>query len=143
MTAADGATVASPSRAVLAPSALATLGQSGIVGTRAYMAPEQARGLPVDQRADIYAFGMILSEMLIGRRPLPKGLTLAEAFERRSSSHRPRCARRTRACLRRSTRSCVRCLQPDPEKRFKTTAELVAALDSLDDAASRFRSSVV
>jgi serine/threonine protein kinase/tetratricopeptide (TPR) repeat protein len=133
VTAAEGATVASPSRAVLAPSALATLGQSGIVGTRAYMAPEQARGLPVDQRADIYAFGMILSEMLIGRRPLPKGLTLAEAFERRLFE--------TPTSLRASDPGLppavdeivVRCLQPDPEKRFKTTSELVAVLDGLDD----------
>ena len=47
------------------------------------MAPEQARGLAVDQRADIYAFGMIVSEMLIGRRPVPDGLTPIEAFQRR------------------------------------------------------------
>jgi len=132
-TAVEGATVAPPSRAVLAPSALATLGQSGIVGTRAYMAPEQARGLAVDQRADIYAFGMILSEMLIGRRPLPKGLTLAEAFERRLFET-PTSLRATDPSTPAAVDEIVlRCLQPEPEKRFKTTAELVAALDNLDD----------
>ena len=39
-----------------------------VVGTLDYMAPEQARGHTVDHRADIYAFGLILSDMLIGRR---------------------------------------------------------------------------
>ena len=46
----------------------ATLAGS-IVGTVAYMAPEQATGQEVDQRADIYAFGLILYDMLVGRRP--------------------------------------------------------------------------
>jgi serine/threonine protein kinase len=39
-----------------------------VVGTVEYMAPEQARGQQVDQRADIYAFGLILYDLLVGRR---------------------------------------------------------------------------
>jgi serine/threonine protein kinase/tetratricopeptide (TPR) repeat protein len=40
-----------------------------VMGTYAYMAPEQAKGLPVDARADIYSFGLVLREMLTGERP--------------------------------------------------------------------------
>jgi len=53
--------------------------QGVILGTAAYMSPEQAAGLDVDARADIWAFGCILFEMLAGRRPFD-GKTTAETL---------------------------------------------------------------
>ena len=61
-------------------SALAT--QAGVIlGTAAYMAPEQAKGLPVDARADIFAFGCVLYEMLTGR-PAFDGESMADILSR-------------------------------------------------------------
>src|SRR5207245_10223454 len=51
-----------------------------ILGTAAYMSPEQAKGKPVDRRADIWAFGAVLFEMLTGK-PLYSGETAAETLD--------------------------------------------------------------
>ena len=62
------------------PTLTAAATQMGVImGTAAYMSPEQARGKPVDQRADIWAYGAVLYEMLSGKRPF-KGRDASETL---------------------------------------------------------------
>ena len=67
------------------PTLTAAATQMGVImGTAAYMSPEQARGRPVDKRADIWAFGCVLFEMLTGRRAFEgedASVTLAEVIK--------------------------------------------------------------
>src|SRR5688572_11822335 len=60
-----------------------------IVGTIAYMAPEQAKGEPVDQRADMYSLGLIVSDMLTGLRQRSSDLSAIEELQRRISTRPP------------------------------------------------------
>src|SRR5262245_48358830 len=83
-----------------------------IMGTAAYMAPEQARGKPVDKRADIWAFGVVLYEMLTGRR-LFEGETISDTLAGVLTKEPDwdRAPAKVRRLLR-------RCLEKDPKRRL-------------------------
>jgi tetratricopeptide (TPR) repeat protein len=104
-----------------------------VIGTIEYMAPEQARGEHVDQRADIYAFGLILYDMLAGRRRVDHAPSAVLELQKRMA-HPPASIRSIVPQVPDALDKLVtRCIEPEAEKRFQSAAELVAALDRLDD----------
>jgi serine/threonine protein kinase len=102
-----------------------------ILGTAAYMAPEQARGRIVDKRADVWAFGCVLFEMLAGRRPFD-GSDVSEVLASviKSDPDWTQLPVETPAPIRRLLR---RCLQKDPKRRLRDIGD---AEGELDDAFS-------
>jgi eukaryotic-like serine/threonine-protein kinase len=117
------------SRSVTGTGAGTVLG--AVVGTLEYMAPEQGRGIAVDQRADIYAFGLLLYDMIGGRqRLLTTESAIAEMMSRMTQPPPPLRARVPQVPEALDA-IVTRCLQPDPDQRFQKTSELVAALDAL------------
>ena len=99
-----------------------------ILGTAAYMSPEQARGKPVDKRADIWAFGCVLYEMLTGRAPFP-GDTITDVIaavvknEPDWTALPPDTPPRIRTLL-------ARCLRKDPRTRLRDIGD--ARLDIIE-----------
>jgi eukaryotic-like serine/threonine-protein kinase len=106
----------------------------GIVGTVEYMAPEQASGRDVDQRADIYSFGLILYDALVGiGRSARAESPVAELRARMKAALPP--ARSVEPAVPEAIDALVsRCLDPDPEKRYQTTSDLEIDLNRLDEA---------
>ncbi len=112
-----------------ADAAMATMVGS-VVGTVDYMAPEQAKAQPADQRADIYAFGLIFRDLLLGSRP-KSGNPVADLMARIQEGLPPPRSLDP-AIPEEVDRLITRCLELDPDARFATSAELVEALDRLD-----------
>jgi serine/threonine-protein kinase len=102
--------------------------QTGIIlGTAAYMSPEQARGKAVDARADIWAFGVVFYEMLTGERPFRgDGLTDTLASVVRDEADLSKVPAAVRTLL-------ARCLEKDPRRRLRAIGD---AWDLLANEAS-------
>jgi Tol biopolymer transport system component/predicted Ser/Thr protein kinase len=105
--------------------------QAGVIlGTAAYMAPEQAKGKPVDKRADIWAFGVVLYEMLTGERMF-HGETTTEVLASvlKEEPKFDRVPEKVRPLLR-------RCLEKDPKKRLRDIGEAMAWVENAPAAAT-------
>ena len=95
-----------------------------ILGTAAYMSPEQARGKAVDKRADIWAFGVVLYELLTGKRPFA-GETLTDTFVSVVKEDPDW------QLLPAQVRNLVkRCLEKDPKRRLRDIGDFMLLLDA-------------
>ena len=103
-----------------------------ILGTAAYMSPEQARGKPVDKRTDVWAFGCVLYEMLIGRAAFG-GDTISDTIASILGREPEWSALQLRPNLRRLLQ---RCLEKDPRRRLHDIADARIEIEDIISGAA-------
>jgi len=99
-----------------------------VLGTAAYMSPEQVRGLSADHRSDIFSFGTVFYEMLSGRRPF-KGETSAEQLTAILREEPPELAELDAKVPASVARIVRRCLEKKPEERFQSARDIAFAIE--------------
>lgn len=99
--------------------------EGAIVGTIAYMAPEQAQGQAMDERSDVFSFGAVFYEALSGQRPFRGGSTAGVVSSLLRDEPRPLAVPTALQNL------IARCLAKAPHHRFASAVELKAALEEL------------
>jgi Tol biopolymer transport system component len=113
-----------------------TITMQGVaMGTAGYMSPEQVRGLVVDHRTDIFAFGAILYEMLMGRQTFgrPTSADTMSAILNEEPAPMSELAPETPVALQRVV---LRCLEKNAEQRFQSASDLAFALEALSGTAT-------
>jgi len=103
-----------------------------VLGTPAYMSPEQVLGKPVDGRSDVYSLGVILYELSTGVRPF-RGENLAAIFLAVTQQTPPEPAKVKPTVSPELSGIIMRCLNKAPEERFQTGKELAAALEGVGE----------
>ena len=119
------------SRRVLRPDPIGGTQDGVILGTAAYMSPQQARGQAVDKRADIWAFGCVLYEMLTGRVAFAGETvsdTIGKILEREPDWSALPAA--TPPAIQRLLR---RCLAKDPKQRLRDIGDVRIEIDAIDE----------
>jgi serine/threonine protein kinase len=105
-----------------------------IVGTPAYMAPEQAEGRAVDPRTDIYSLGLVIYEMLTGTAAFEGDTPMSVALKQVREQPTP--PRKLDPTIPKSVQNVVlRCLEKDSNKRFECVEELQRALENVEASA--------
>ncbi len=107
-----------------------------ILGTPAYMSPEQVRGERVDGRSDLFSLGTILYEMLAGQKPF-KGANMVEIFQAISGSEPPVLAAPDHVIPEELKMVVRKALEKNPEDRFQSGSELAGALEKCMRSLSR------
>ena len=105
------------------PTMEAATGRDVLLGTMGYMSPEQLRGQPVDARSDLFSFGVVLYEMLSGRRAFqgkPVRIRLAPILK----EDPPELMATGRECRRVLERIVRHCLEKDPAARFQSARDV-------------------
>ena len=112
-----------------------------VLGTAAYMSPEQVRGEDADARSDIFAFGAVLYETLCGSRAFHRNTT-AETMTAVLREDPPEVSGSGRAISPALDRIVRRCLEKDPEQRFQSAKDLSFALSALSGSDSSVASRI-
>ena len=102
------------------------------MGTVGYMSPEQVRGQATDNRTDIFAFGAILYEMVMGQRTFQRA-TEADTVSAILNEEPPPITQLTPDMPLALERVIRRCLEKNPEQRFHSASDLAFALEALSD----------
>ncbi len=123
----DDATLALSPHPAVAPS-LTIPGT--VMGTVAYMSPEQVRGQETDHRSDIFSFGIILHEMLSGQRTFT-GDSHVEVMNAILKEDPPELSESNAKISPQLEKTVRRCLEKKPERRFQTASDLGFALEGL------------